>query len=43
MTVDKTIEIWNKALHFYHGNYEKYLTQKEERASPASRGVQEPA
>src|SRR6202050_4540231 len=31
VTVDKTIEIWNKALHFYHGNYEKYLTQKEER------------
>src|SRR5271163_963640 len=31
VTVEKTIEIWNKALHFYHGNYEKYLTQKEER------------
>src|SRR5271154_5256918 len=31
VTVDKTIEIWNKALHVYHGNYEKYLTQKEER------------
>src|SRR5271169_3112303 len=31
VTVDKTIEIWNKALHFYHGNYERYLTQKEER------------
>src|SRR5271155_816714 len=31
VTVDKTIEIWNKALHVYHGNYEKSLTQKEER------------
>src|ERR1700743_417989 len=31
VTVDKTIEIWNKALHVYHGNYEKYLTQKDER------------
>src|SRR5271163_4419766 len=31
VTVDKTIEIWNKGLHVYHGNYEKYLTQKEER------------
>ena len=31
VTVDKTIEIWNKALHVYHGNYEKYLVQKQER------------
>src|SRR5271155_938969 len=31
VTVDKTIEIWNKGLHVYHGNYEKYLVQKEER------------
>src|ERR1700677_2174242 len=31
VTVDKTIEIWNKGLHFYHGNYEKYLVQKDER------------
>jgi ATP-binding cassette subfamily F protein 3 len=31
VTVDKTIEIWNKGLHVYHGNYEKYLTQKAER------------
>ena len=29
--VDKIIEIWNKRLHVYHGNYEKYLTQKAER------------
>ena len=31
VTVNKIVEIWNKALHFYHGNYEKYLTQKTER------------
>jgi ATP-binding cassette subfamily F protein 3 len=31
VTVNKIIEIWNKALHVYHGNYEKYLTQKAER------------
>ncbi|MGA3003625.1 MAG: ATP-binding cassette domain-containing protein [Acetobacteraceae bacterium] len=31
VTVSKTIEIWNKRIHTYHGNYEKYLTQKEER------------
>ncbi len=31
VTVNKIVEIWNKSLHFYHGNYEKYLTQKTER------------
>jgi ATP-binding cassette subfamily F protein 3 len=31
VTVNKTVEIWNKRMHTYHGNYEKYLTQKEER------------
>ena len=31
VTVDKIIEIWNKNLHVYHGNYEKYLQQKAER------------
>jgi ATP-binding cassette subfamily F protein 3 len=31
VTVQKIIEIWNKAVHFYSGNYEKYLTQKQER------------
>jgi ATP-binding cassette, subfamily F, member 3 len=31
VTVNKIIEIWNKGLHVYHGNYEKYLTQKTER------------
>src|ERR1700721_670421 len=31
VTVNKTIEIWNKRMHTYHGNYEKYLVQKDER------------
>src|SRR5277367_6363540 len=25
VTVGKIVEIWNKGVHFYHGNYEKYL------------------
>ena len=31
VTVSRTIEIWNKSVHFYSGNYEKYLAQKAER------------
>src|SRR5277367_110734 len=31
VTVNKTIELWNKRMHVYHGNYEKYVLQKEER------------
>src|SRR5205809_809044 len=31
VTVSRTIEIWNKRVHFYTGNYEKYLRQKAER------------
>ncbi len=31
VTVNKIIEIWNKSMHVYHGNYEKYLQQKAER------------
>ena len=31
VTVDKTVEVWNKRMHVYHGNYEKYLAQKQER------------
>jgi ATP-binding cassette, subfamily F, member 3 len=31
VTVKKTIEIWNKRVQFYSGNYEKYLVQREER------------
>jgi ATP-binding cassette subfamily F protein 3 len=32
VTVSKTVEIWNRGVHFYSGNYEKYLAQKQERA-----------
>src|SRR6267142_2007577 len=31
VTVNKTVEIWNRQVHFYSGNYEKYLAQKAER------------
>ncbi|MFN7926075.1 MAG: ABC-F family ATP-binding cassette domain-containing protein [Bryobacteraceae bacterium] len=31
VTVKKIIEIWNKKVHFYPGNYEKYKAQKAER------------
>jgi ATP-binding cassette, subfamily F, member 3 len=31
VTVDKIVEIWNRGVHFYAGNYEKYLQQKQER------------
>jgi ATP-binding cassette subfamily F protein 3 len=31
VTVNKTVEIWNKQVHFYSGNYEKYRQQKAER------------
>ncbi|MGA8151733.1 MAG: ABC-F family ATP-binding cassette domain-containing protein [Terriglobales bacterium] len=31
VTVSKIVEIWNKRIHFYPGNYEKYLAQKTER------------
>src|SRR3954462_7203936 len=31
VTVSKTAEIWNKRVHFYSGNYDKYLSQKEAR------------
>ena len=31
VTVGKIVEIWNKRVHFYPGNYEKYLAQKYQR------------
>jgi ATP-binding cassette subfamily F protein 3 len=31
VTVEKTLEIWNRAVHFYSGNYEKYLREKQKR------------
>jgi ATP-binding cassette subfamily F protein 3 len=31
VTVNRTAEIWNKRIHLYSGNYEKYLNQKTQR------------
>ncbi len=31
VTITKIAEIWNKKVHIYTGNYEKYLTQKTQR------------
>ncbi len=31
VTIDRTVEIWNKRLTIYNGNYTKYLAQKDER------------
>jgi ATP-binding cassette subfamily F protein 3 len=31
VTVDRIVEIWNKRVQFYSGNYEKYLQQKQDR------------
>ncbi len=31
VTVDRTVEIWNKRLNVYQGNFTRYLLQKQER------------
>ena len=31
VTVKKTVELWNHHVHFYSGNYDRYLQQKAER------------
>ena len=31
VTVNKIVEIWNKKIHLYTGNYDKYLSQKTQR------------
>ncbi len=31
VTVKKIVEIWNKRVHFYPGDYEKYMAQKTQR------------
>jgi ATP-binding cassette subfamily F protein 3 len=31
VTIDRTVEIWNKRLSTYQGNYTKYLKEKDER------------
>ena len=33
VTVNRIVEIWNKQVNFYTGNYEKYLSQKAERSA----------
>ncbi len=33
VTVSKIVEVWNHRVHFYSGNYDKYLAQKQERLS----------
>ena len=43
VTVDRTVEIWNKRLTIYHGNYSKYLTQKDERREQLMAAVPQPA
>src|SRR5215470_13553271 len=31
VTVNKIVEIWNKRVHFYPGNYDRYVAQKDQR------------
>jgi ATP-binding cassette, subfamily F, member 3 len=31
VTVQKIVEIWNQRIHFYPGNYDKYIAQKTQR------------
>jgi len=33
VTVSKIVEVWNHRVHFYSGNYDKYLALKQERLS----------
>src|SRR4029434_4836196 len=44
VTVRKTLEIWNKRIHLYSGNYDKYLaakTQRREQLEAAYRNQRE--
>jgi ATP-binding cassette subfamily F protein 3 len=46
VTVNRIAEVWNKQVHFYSGNYEKFLAQKAERRAQleaAHRNQQEKA
>jgi ATP-binding cassette subfamily F protein 3 len=38
VTVNKIAEIWNKRIHLYSGNYEKYLNQKTQRLEQLQAG-----
>ena len=43
VTVDRIIEIWNKGVHFYSGNYEKYLAAEAGASRLTGRRLQKPA
>src|ERR1017187_6243204 len=38
VTIDRTVEIWNKRLNIYQGNYTRYLKQKDERRAQLEAG-----
>src|SRR4029434_10753830 len=38
VTVRKTVEIWNKQIFFYTGNYDKYLAEKTQRREQIEAG-----
>jgi ATP-binding cassette, subfamily F, member 3 len=38
VTIDRTVEIWNKRLTIYQGNYTKYLSQKDDRRAQLMAG-----
>ena len=43
VTVNKIVEIWNKRMHVYHGNYEKYPDAEGRAPRAADVCVQESA
>ena len=43
VTVNKIVEIWNRGVHFYSGNYEKYLQQKAGAHRATGSRVSQPA
>ena len=43
VTVKKIVEIWNKKVHFFAGNYSKYESQKVERRTQLEAALQESA
>ncbi len=43
VTVNKIAEIWNKRIHLYSGNYEKYLNQKSQRLEQLQAGLSQSA
>src|SRR3954471_4463380 len=38
VTIDRTVEIWNKRLTIFQGNFTKYLSQKDERRAQLQAG-----